>query len=574
MTAHSGAAGRRLVFLAVGALAILPYLNGLRGDFCFDDPSIVRDNPMVTGPTASARGLLTPVYLGKPYPRPVTMLTYFVNARLSSSPVGYHVVNVILHLLVTLAVLQLAWTLLGSALGGATAGALFAVHPIHTEAVTSIVGRAELLAALCVLLALLASIRAAHRVGVALVGWTVLSWAALAAGILSKESAFAAIPLPAMVYFWTKRTPSPWHVAAVSLVWIGLAFAYLGYRMFVLGLVTLPDEPQILDNPLVHVHLAPRLETALVVLWQYLSQLALPLHLSADYSFNAVPVVSSVRDPQFLGAAVLFTALATLLALNARRAPMLLLAAVFAALPMALTANILFPIGTIKAERLLYLPSVGWCLACGWLITQVPRRRQTSAVTVITLLVVAYAGRTWMRNRDWQNDLTLFAATVQTVPDDAKAQYNLAKAYEDRGRLDAAMQHFRTALAIYPLDADSAFGIGRIYDKQGLENDALNWYGRATELNAGLANAHLNIGLIRYRRGDLAVAEREFHSGLDSEPDNPRLLIGMSLVHAAQGHQDEAEETFKRVEAMAHTDADIPKLLAQARQLLEQKVAR
>ncbi|HXQ21376.1 MAG TPA: tetratricopeptide repeat protein, partial [Candidatus Acidoferrales bacterium] len=346
-----------------------------------------------------------------------------------------------------------------------------------------------------------------------------------------------------------------------------------GYRMFVLGLVTLPDEPQILDNPLVHVQLAPRLETALVVIWQYLSQLALPLHLSADYSFNAVPVVSSVRDPQFLGAAVLFTALATLLALNGRRAPTLVLAAVFAALPMALTANILFPIGTIKAERLLYLPSVGWCLACGWLITQV-RRRQAWAVAVITLVVVAYAGRTWMRNRDWQNDLTLFAATVQTVPGDAKAQYNLAKAYEDRGRLDAAMQHFRAALAIYPLDADSAFGIGRIYDKQGLENDALNWYGRATELNAGLADAHLNIGVIRYRRGDLAVAEREFRSGLDSEPDNPRLLIGMSLVRAAQGHHAEAEETFNRVEAMAHTDVDILKLLAQARQILGQQVTR
>jgi protein O-mannosyl-transferase len=565
--------GRTLtIVLAVGLLAILPYLNGLRGDFCFDDLSVIRDNPMVTGRPAAILPLFTTVYNPGALYRPLTMVTYLLNDHLGGGVIGYHLLNIALHMLTTLTVLCIAWIVLGSSIGALSTAALFATHPVHTEAVTSIVGRAELLAAWFSLMGVLTCLRAARESGIAALGWFAVSLTAVAAGMLAKESAFTAIAVCVIVYFRAKRPHDPLRSAAVLLGWAGLALAYLAVRMLIVGSLTLPEKPQILDNPLAHVQLAPRLETALVVLWQYLSQLALPLRLSADYSFNEVPVVSSALDPQFLGALVVFAVLAALLAMNARRTPVLVLAAAFAAMPMALTANILFPIGTIKAERLLYLPSFGWCLACGWLITQVPHRRRGWGRALVMLLLVAYAGRTWARNRDWQNDFTLFAATVQASPGSARAHYNLAKAYEDRGQLDAAMRHFREALAIYPLDADAAFGVGRIYDKQGVENDALNWYARATELNGHLANAHLNIGTIHYRRGDLALAETEFRSGLESEPNSPRLLIGLSLVRAALGDQLQAQENFRRAESMADGDPAIVKLLAQTRQVLEPRV--
>ncbi len=570
-----GIGTRRRLAGVIAVLAILPYLNGLQGDFCFDDPEVIRDNPMVTAPTASAMGLIkTTSYLGKPLYRPVTMLSYFANARLSASPVGYHVVNVFLHMLVSLAVWKLAWVFLGSAVGATAAAALFAVHPIHTEAVTNIVGRAELFAALFAVVSLLASVRAAQERGRNAAAWLAISLLALAVGMLAKENVFTAIPVSVIAYLWVKPTRSVREVATLVLPFALLAIAYLAMRMLLAGSLTLAAQPDLQDNPLAHVPLAPRLETALVVLWQYLSLLALPLRLSADYSFNAVPVVGSALDPRFLAATALFVLLALLIGLNVRRAPVLALAAMLVAVPLALTANILFPIGTIKAERLLYLPSFGWCLACGWLIAQSSHRGHDWWLVVVTLLVVGYAGRTWVRNRDWQNNLTLFAATVQTSPRSAKAHYNLAKAYEDRGQIDAAMQYFRETITIYPPDAEAAFGVGRIYDKKGLYNDALEWYERATDLNWHLADAHLNMGAIHYRRGELAPAETEFRNGLESEPNNPRLLIGLSLVLAAQGNQLQARAYFDRVESVAHTDPAVPRLLAQARQVLEQQAAR
>ncbi len=492
--------------LLIGALAVLPYMNSLQCGFTFDDEGVIWNNPLVTGPSASALRLVTTVrYLGAPLYRPVTMLTYLADARPSESPFGYHLVNLVLHVLVTLAVLRLAWILLDSPVGAMATAALFAVHPIHTEAVTSIVGRAELLVALFVFAALLASLWAAQRRGTASRGWLLVSLLALALGLLAKESALSAVPLAPIAYVWTRRRYGATVRAAVFLPYLLLAVTYVVARLLVVGALGLLQPPDFAVNPLAYVPVLPRAATALVILWQYLSALALPILLSADYSFNQIPVVASAFDPRLVVALAGFVALAVVLAACIRRAPALIWAAAFLFVPLALTANVLFPIGTIKAERLLYLPSFGWCLAGGWIAMQGRGRRGSGwSVAMIALVVAAYAGRTWVRNRDWQDNVTLFAATVQDSPASAKAHYNLGVAYDHAGLIEAAMPHFRQAFAIDPTYADAAFGVGRMYEKKGLD-----------------AAARLRLG------GD---------EGVDDRVGNPVAnLIGVSFRHRLAG---------------------------------------
>ncbi len=566
-----GRTGWRLAIL-IGLLAVLPYLNSLRGDFTFDDLGVIREDPLITGASASVAQLFTTVFPAGWWYRPITMLTYLITVRLGYGVIGYHVVNVGLHALVTIFTFYLARILLESTLAAALTAILFAVHPIHTEAVSSIVGRAELLAALSVLGSLLALVRATQRDGRARIVWAAVSAGILAIGCLTKESAFVAIPLCAVVYLWLHPPPGLKHSFALLAPYLAVAIGYLWVRILVVGSVTLPAKPDLLDNPLAYVPLLPRLETALVVLWHYLALLTVPVRLSADYSYNEVPVVASALDPRFIGALALFVGLTIGLVLSHKRAPALALAAAFFTVPLALTANILFPIGTIKAERLLYLPSLGWCLACAWLITHVPERQRGRYLALATLVVVAFAGRTCIRNRDWQSNLALFTATVQTSPHSAKAQHNLAVAYEQRGDVDNAMLHFRAALAIYPPYEWAAFGIGKMYEEKGLDNGALEWYATATRLNDHLTLAHLNSGAIYYKRGDLAAAEKDFHAGLESEPDNPRLLIGLALVRLAQDDRAEAQTLINRAESHAGSDPEFPKLLAEARHAIEQHV--
>lgn len=552
-------------------LAVVPYLNSLDGDFVFDDADVISANPLIAGKGASALALFCAP--AKLY-RPVTMLTYLVNVRLGGGVVGYHLVNVALHALVTVAVFLLAWRLLESVTGATVAAALFAVHPIHTEAVSSIVGRAELLAALFALGSLLAwmwALDAPRR----RVCWLMVSAIAMALGCLAKESALVAIPLCAAVYLWRAAGPPTFRWLRLLIPHVLVAVAYLPLRIWITGRIATADPPQFIDNPLAHVPLLPRLETALVVLWQYLSALTVPLRLSADYSFNEVPVVGSILEPRFLGAVVLFALLASVLALGIRRLPALLLAAAFIIISLSLTANILFPIGTIKAERLLYLPSFGWCLASGALFVAVPARRHRHAMAVIVLVIIAYAGRTWVRNRDWHDNVTLFAATVETSPHSAKAHHNLAVfTYDRQNDVDAAIAHFREALAIFPRDDRAAFGLGKMYEAKGMEDAALSWYARALELNPEFVSARLNTGAIRYRRGEYADAEGAFRAGLEMEPTNLRLLIGLSLVRLAQGRRAEAQAIVDRAAARMDGDPESAQLIAGATRMLQEAPPR
>jgi Flp pilus assembly protein TadD len=328
----------------------------------------------------------------------------------------------------------------------------------------------------------------------------------------------------------------------------------LALRLAVIGSLTSSDPPNFLDNPLVYVPWLPRAQTATVILWDYVSQLALPWNLSADYSFNQIPIISSSLDPRFLAAAALFLLAAVALFWCAFRAPEALLAALLMLIPLAITANVLFPIGTIKAERLLYLPSVGWCLLCAWIASRAVRVHPQATVLFLTILVIAYAGRTWARNGVWADNLTLFQATVDSSPSSAKAHHNLATAYFDTGRFDEAMLHYRLALDIFPDYTEAAFSVGRIYDVRGLDAGALHWYEQALRMDWNDVDTHLNTGAVRLRLGEITSAEASFLTGLQLDPSDPRLLSNLALVRHMEGWPWAAQSLVERVEALETND--------------------
>src|SRR6266404_938262 len=273
---------------AVVVAAVLPYLDSLQGAFVFDDFGLVTQNPYASPGMPLLAWFTRPSTSGSLY-RPLTMVSYGLNALLSPNPLSYHLVNV-------------------------------ALHARATDAA------------------------AGKRL------WSVASLAAFAAGLLSKESAFATIALVALVSMWIERA----HLLTVVrrvLPYVALGVAFVALRWFAVGAITLAEPPPFIDNPLAHVGLFARLATALVVLGDYGSVLAVPLRLSADDSFNQVPVVHSLADPRLVGTTAVILALALALGAARRRMPVLPFAALFFVFAIALTSNVCFPIGTIKAER-------------------------------------------------------------------------------------------------------------------------------------------------------------------------------------------------------------------------------
>ena len=184
-----------VIFVLLALLAVLPYGNALQNGFAFDDEPVIQRNPVVTDGVDLTRILASPVPPGDLY-RPLTVLTFAVNERLSPGrAASFHAVNLLLHAAVTLLVFAIAVRLFASARVAAIAAALFAVHPIHTEAVTNIVGRAELLAALFGLLALVCAADADAGGPRQRRALQFASLASFSLAVLSKESALTVLPL-------------------------------------------------------------------------------------------------------------------------------------------------------------------------------------------------------------------------------------------------------------------------------------------------------------------------------------------------------------------------------------------
>lgn len=500
--------------LVVAAVAMALYANGVPGDFVFDDKLIVRD-PRIAGKEPFVTVFVTDYWYGFPggtrdLYRPLTIASYALNRMLTGlrSP-WFHAVNVVLHAVVCVLLVRLVDAVLGRRRLAVAAGLLFAAHPVHTEAVTGIVGRAELLAAAFLLAALLALARdASHRIRP---GTSALAGFLYLCALGSKETALVGPGLAALVDFVGQRRalpgarPGGWDrrrtvlrtalFAAVLTVFVAIRFAVLGRLQ--------AEAPKTPGRLLHHAPLETRLFTALQVFGIYLRLLLAPITLSADYSYRQVPPIDAPNALAVAGAVALVLLGGATVAAAARRAAPPLLALGLFFVPYAIVANFPLPIGVLVGERLLYLPSAGFCVAVAWLweawLRAGGRRaagRRGLVRGALAALILAYGARTVVRNLDWRNAETLYAATVRASPESGMAHYNYATVLMQDPANDArTLAHLERAHAIRPDLVPAIVMLTRLY----LRTDRLEDARAAARRGLALApdNAELRLLLSR-----------------------------------------------------------------------------
>jgi hypothetical protein len=431
---------------AVELAAALVYLNAFGGDFVLDDIRLIRDNLRIRA-LENIPGLFVSPYWdlegAHALYRPLVLATYAVNYAIGGlSTYGYTAVNITLHVAVSLVLFLLVRSLGGSLFVATVSGLLFAVHPVHTEAVTGISGRPELLAALFFLLAMHAHWHA-RAAGAGVTRSRLATLACFACALLSKESARTLLlVLPAMdALLASGPGESPlarlrWRALADYLPLAAVAVAYLATRRAVLGSVLIAgDAIAPLDNPLVPVTttalgerlgatMGQALMTAFAVVTEYARLLVWPLRLSPDYSFKQIPLVTSALDVRFAAGVLIVVACVAGVAALWRRAPLAAFGLAFLALTFSIVSNMAITIGTICAERLMYLPSAGLIVAAASGIDVLSRSdaRRRAAIVVLAIVVVLAAGRTWTRNRDWKTELSLWSAAIEVAPASARVQ--------------------------------------------------------------------------------------------------------------------------------------------------------
>ncbi len=547
------------------AACLVCYANGLTGNFTYDDKAIIRDDVRIHGPAGIGSIFTTPYFggprgLGTGY-RPVLLVSYAVQWWIhDGEALGFHIANVALHALVTILFARFLAGLQVPATAAFGAALLFAVHPIHVEAVTSLVGRGETLAAAFVFGFLLAAleIRRRERGRIRLIAIALLFYAL---GVLAKESAAVAPALAFLAFCRLEegslrrrlvrafRLGLPLYAGSAVL----LTASFL-LRRWVLGGFLKARIFRIfeLENPLAPLPAGERVSNAAAILLRYVGRLLVPLRLSADESAWSIPVRHGFDVP---GIAALFL-LATLLVasvLRLRDQPEMSLGFLFFAVAFAPTVNLFFPIGTIFGERLAYLPSAGFVLV---LATAILGRARGAAVLshrrvwLLFAVALAFAARTVVRNPVWKDDETLFTETVRTSPESAKAHYNLGWVSAEKARLSVALEEYARATRIYPKFFDAWAGKGLVEQRLGNLAEAEKSFLQSLAVAPTYENGFFHLGFVRELREDWSGAEGAYAEGLAKNPKSTALAYRLAIVRSRLGRPT-AEADWRHAIALA-----------------------
>jgi tetratricopeptide (TPR) repeat protein len=407
--------------------------------------------------------------------------------------------------------------------------ALWGIDPLLTEAVTNIVGRADLLMAFGVLAGLLCYIKAASASGRARVAWLVAMVAAQTVGLFSKESA-AVLPAVLLLYDLTLGKPGGWRRRAPAYAALLLPFAAFFYlRSATHTHLQIP----FLENPLAGAGFWTARLTAVKVIGKLAWLFVWPVHLSADYSFQAVPLFGwrlDWEDAQALLALALLLG-GALLAWRWRRSrPAAAFFIGFFFVAIAPTANLLMLIGSIMAERFLYLGSIALAGCLVLAIAALARRLASRNLalprvvwSIAGLVGLLFAVRTYARNRDWRDERSLWTSAIGVCPDAARPHNNLGNALlEMPGKLPEAMAEFQTALRILPAYADAHYNLGNALMKsRGRAPEAVAQYRAALQLDPDYVKAHINLGTtLALLPGGVPEAITELQTAVRLRPDS------------------------------------------------------
>jgi protein O-mannosyl-transferase len=447
----------RRLYAAVAACAAVVYVGTLWNHFALDDNQIVQFNKLVFHFSGVWRAFVSPYWppvVGGGMYRPLPVASYAIDWQLSGAAWWFHAVNVAWHAgaSVTVAWLTRRWSGERAALA---AGLVFAVHPVHVEAVANIVGRAEVMAALFVLLAVYAAL--AHDN----LWW---SAAALAAGLLSKENAVVAPAL--IVWGWMMGLaprPSRGRMVTYAAVWVAVGLAYVVARWGVLGheLVGRPAPVFFGASPV-----AVRL-TAVAALADVARLLVFPLTLRVDYSPAERTLVTTPLDSRFALGLLCVAAWSALLWLTWRRGRRVEAFGLgWIAIALFPVSNLVVPVGVLLAERALYLPSAGLALAAGAWLKDLEQRR---LALVLSVLVVAGGVRTALRVPVWQDTRAMIGSELEDSPRSFAGPAHMVVMYLNGHQPAKALEAYRSATEIYDVTlpwlqiqgAEAAFATGQ-----------------------------------------------------------------------------------------------------------------
>ncbi len=547
------------ILLIIGVV-LITYANTLKNGFVHDDTAEILQNPYVHDFSHISKILTSPAWAfgseahiqaGSNYYRPVQYLVYAVlYPFFGQSAVGYHAFKLALHLSVCLVfywILRRYWLPDWPAL---MATVLFVVHPANTEAVTWISGMTDVSCALLLLVSLLFYLK--FQVSSRL-PWLVLAQVGFFVGLFAKET-MATFVLILIAYEWLILRKSPWRLSNLRVYLpLGVAFiVYLVMRVHAIGGFT--SQSQLRYD---FLGFFEGLLNQVALLSEYFTTFFWPVSLNAYRLFDPVLGVS---DPRFLRAILTLLVLGgTALLLSKRSNSLSRHLLLFGLLWFVLT---LLPVliffkrigENVFAERYLYLPGVGLCLALSIALARMKDKAPRPTTLGCMVLVGLLSWMTIERNRVWRNELVFYETTIKASPKAALILNNLGTVYASKLRYQDALKAFQLSVAARP-NWSAYKNLGPVLGALGRTDEAIAAYQQAIALYSSDAEIYSGLGDLYFGVNRYPEAISVYQQALKLQRNYPRVWFNMADACMIVGRYDEALGAYQEVLQLSPKEA-------------------
>lgn len=498
-------------------LVILSYSNSLFNPFMWDDKVLIVNNPGIQGGWESVKNAFSPELWGlradneafQSFYRPThTLLSIFDYQIWGLNPFGYHLSNMVLHLLNTILLYFFAYKIIGKGISAFIAASLFAVHPVHTESVTFISARPDLLSAFFLLSSFYLYIRDKEETWRRAIGPRyIFSILFFAAALFSKEMS---LTLPVFIalysYFFEEKGVRLKRVLPYFAVLIG----YILFRIFAMNVF--------LEHHRMRADVVTLALTASTAVFDYVRLLLFPYPLRSYYT---IVWQDFLNLKVFASLALLFSAGFGLLLLYIKKERKTVFALFWTFLAMAPVLNI-GSLGEFSiAERYLYIPSIGFSILLAIIVTRLLSVNVLGkAVPFIwAAIIITLGALTIERNMVWGDDIRFYKDMAKGAPDSPVPHANLAHAYLRAGDVNKAIPELEEALRYAKSNFNLYNELGVLYGKTGRFDDAAKAFGTAVNLKPDFGDAYNGLGMALAELGRLEEAESAFMSAVRFLPE-------------------------------------------------------
>lgn len=560
-------------YLLIAVIAFVFYGNTLTNGYVLDDFSVIKENNIVNQGAKNLGMIFKTSYrtgylnVNDGLYRPLSLAMFAIEWGLSpDNPTLGHFINILVYILggiVLFKTLRRLFPEINQHIILAIV-MLFIAHPIHTEVVGNIKSRDELL---CFLFSFASIYFTLKYIDTNKKNNLIFGSLSLFLAFLAKESAILTIPIIAAILFYF-RPNAKQNISSISIALISPFIIYMLLRKGVLGTFTGLQSVTLIDNPIgTEPNFGLKILGSLQILGEYFQLFIFPHPLIYDYSYNSIPLQSGVNTSMIISIIIVSIA-ASLVFFTYKKHPILSFSFLYIFISFSLYTNVFFTIGAAKAERFTFLASLGFCIAIVYLISLILKidinnkdlvlkdDKLKSFNSIIFIFFVLYGVKTFSRNADWKDNITLYTHDVELNPESAKTHYYLGNelikkiAEEEKDSIQKmklfkqGINEVKKSVAIYPQYSDGWTQIGVGFYKMNMMDSAAVYFNKGLEFNPTNSVALSNLGAYYFNKQRYGEAIDIFKRTLTLNPRFIDAMVNLGSCYGASGQYNEAITWF------------------------------